>query len=363
MTVALPAVPGVVDAADLLATARTIVEEQAADGSIPWFRGWHLDPWDHVQAAMGLAVAGLREEAEAAYRWSARAQRADGTWATSYRDGTVEDAATDANFTAYLATGVWHHWRRFGDAAFVAELWPAVRGALDAVLGLQRPDGAIVWRRDADGTPAAEALVTGCASIHLSLRCGAGLAAVVAPATDPQAPDAARRWLDAAARVGRALAHHEERFEPKTRFSMDWYYPVLGGVLDPAAAAKRLDARWDDFVVAGQGVRCVDDHPWVTGGESAELVLALDALGRDDAARAVLADIQVLRRDDARYWTGWVYPDEKHWPIEQTTWTAGTMLLAADALSRTTGANGLFRGEGFPPVPRPAAEPASGAEA
>lgn len=336
----VPEVPGVLTAADLLATARTIGDEQSPDGAVPWFRGWHLDPWDHVQAAMGLAVAGLREEAEAAYRWSARHQRPDGSWATKYVDGAIEDPATDANFTAYLATGIWHHWRRFADRAFVVELWPTVRAALDAVLELQRPDGAVAWNRGPDGNVADDALVTGNASIHLSLRCGVALARVVG--ADPGA------WPDAASRLRHALDHHPERFAPKTRFSMDWYYPVLGGAMDAGAAAERIDARWDDFVVPGEGVRCVDDHPWVTGGESAELVLALDALGRHDAATRILGDVQVLRRDDATYWTGWVYPDRKHWPVEQTTWTAGTMLLAADALSRTTDAAGLFRGEGLP---------------
>ncbi len=282
------ALPGVLDAAQVQATADTIVAVQRPDGSIPWFEGHHLDPWDHLQAAMGLAVAGRRDEAEAAYAWSRTAQRPDGSFATEYVDGVVTVPATDANFTAYVATAAWHHWRLTGDVAFVEAMWPTVRAALDVVLELQEPAGPVRWSRGAEGDVADEALVTGNASIHLSLRCGVALAEVVG--------EDVPGWRDAAVRLRHA----------------------------------------------------VDDSPWVTGGETCELVLALDAVGRDDDARRILGEIQVLRRDDATYWTGYVYPDQTYWPVEQTTWTAGTVLLAVDALTRTTPANGLFRGDGLP---------------
>ena len=336
----VPELAGVLSAEQVHATAATIVAVQRPDGSIPWFEGGHLDPWDHVQAAMGLAVAGRLEEAEAAYAWSRSSQRPDGTWGTRYVGDLLEDASADANFTAYVATGVLHHWRVTGDRGFVERMWPTVRAALDAVLALQDDAGPVRWSRDADGHVAAEALVTGNASIHLSLRCGLALADVV---DDPRPS-----WLDAAVRLRHALDQHPDLFADKARFSMDWYYPVLGGALPSEVALQRLDDRWDDFVVPGLGTRCVDDSPWVTGGETCELVLALDAVGRHDDAVRMLGDVQHLRRDDATYWTGFVYPDETFWPVEQTTWTAGTVLLAADALSRTTPASGLFRGEGLP---------------
>lgn len=338
----LPQLLGVLDAAQVVATADAIAAVQSPDGAIPWFDGGHLDPWDHVQAAMGLSVAGRLEEATAAYEWSARAQRPDGTWATKYvgQDLQVEDASADANFTAYVATGVWHHWRRTGDHDLVERMWPVVRSAIDAVLTMQTADGSVRWSRRPDGTLASESLVTGNASIHLSLRCAVALADLVGVAVP--------RWEQAARRLRHSLDEHEDWFTPKTRFSMDWYYPVLGGALPRDAAAARLAARWDDFVVPGEGARCVDDSPWVTGGETCELVLALDVLDRADDARRLLGEIQRLRREDGTYWTGYVYPDATFWPVEQTTWTAATVLLAIDALSRTTAANGLFRGEGLP---------------
>ena len=34
----------------------------------------------------------------------------------------------------------------------------------------------------------------------------------------------------------------------------------------------RLAARWNDFVMDGFGCRCVEDEPWVTVAETAELI-------------------------------------------------------------------------------------------
>jgi hypothetical protein len=96
-------------------------------------------------------------------------------------------------------------------------------------------------------------------------------------------------------------------------------------------------------VVPGLGVRCVSDEPWVTGAETAELAMALDAAGDTDRALALLADVQHLRNPDGSYWTGWQFENGAHYPAERSAWTAAAMILAADALSGTTAGAGLFR--------------------
>ena len=127
---------------------------------------------------------------------------------------------------------------------------------------------------------------------------------------------------------------------------MDWYYPVLGGPVRGEAGLARLSAGWDDFVVPGLGARCVRDQPWVTGAETCELVLALDALGDRSRAAELFADIQHLRDPAGGYWTGWQYVNQAHFPAEQSSWTAAAIILAADALSGATGAAGIFRDAG-----------------
>src|SRR5699024_5610208 len=131
-------------------------------------------------------------------------------------------------------------------------------------------------------------------------------------------------------------------FTPKPEYSMDWYYPVLGGAVRGDQARERLAARWDDFVVPGLGIRCVDHKPWVTGAETCELSLALSAVGDVDAAREQLAAMQHLRDDDGTYWTGFVFADGKRWPVEVSSWTSAAALLAADGVSAATGGSTLF---------------------
>ena len=41
-----------------------ILKVQNQDGSIPWEKDKKLDPWDHIEATMGLSVALKKEEVE-----------------------------------------------------------------------------------------------------------------------------------------------------------------------------------------------------------------------------------------------------------------------------------------------------------
>jgi len=329
-----PAVPGVLGSADTAQTVTFIAAAQESCGALPWFPGGHTDPWDHVESAMALSSGGMFAAAEAAYDWSRRTQRADGSWPLKVTESVVVDPAADTNFCAYIAVGVRHHYLISGDNDFLQRMWPTVRSAIEFVLELQTPRGEIHWARSRDGDAAGEALLSGCSSIHHSLRCALEIAELVG---EPQ-PD----WEVALASLQHVLTSHREVFVAKERYSMDWYYPILGGAVTGSAARERLRARWDDFVVDGLGIHCVDDHPWVTGAETAELVLALHALGELDAAHALFADVQHLRESDGSYWTGLVYSDDKHWPVERTTWTAASVVLAADALSATTPGHRIF---------------------
>ena len=329
----------------LASTVDTIAEVQRRDGCIPWFRDGHADPWDHLEAAMALAAGGRHHEAERAYEWMVANQLPEGAWAFYYRDGAVEDPTRDANFAAYMATAVWHHFLLGDDLGFLEALWPTVERAVDFVLDLQTPGGEITWSRDADGRPGAFALLTSSSCVHLSLRC----AIATAERLGHERPDWELSLGSVAYAVGRALTDEPDRFEPKDRFSMDWYYPVLGGVLSGDAARARLGERWDTFVVPGRGVRCVADEPWVTAAETCELVIALDLAGRHDDAVRLFDWVQYLRDGDASYWTGHNYVMDVHYPEdERTTWTAAAVVLAAHVLTGDGATSSLFRGEGLP---------------
>jgi hypothetical protein len=316
--------PQVLTRVEIEASLDAIAEVQRHDGCIPWNSRMHADPWDHVEAAMALSAGGRRPEADAAFRWLARAQRLDGAWAAAYRDGAIDDPTLDANFTSYIATGAWHHWLCFGDLAWLERIWPTVERAVDFALALQTETGEIQWARDHDYDAWPGALLTSSSCIHLSLASAVRIAELLGH----DRPD----WELSLGSLATAL-RRPELFEPKDRFSMDWYYPVLSGALDEDAARSRLAERWDDFVVEGWGVRCVADRPWVTTGETCELVIALALVGERDAATRILDTVRRLRTDDGNYWTGATFPDGTVWPHEQTTWNAGAVVLARDVLS------------------------------
>ena len=340
MAADLPTLPGVLDRAQVAACVEVIAAQQEPDGALPWTTGQHTDTWNHVESAMALLVGGHVDAAHRAYDWCLATQRADGSWPMRVVAGAVEDASTESNMTAYLAVGVWHHWLVRRDEAFVRRTWPAVRAALDHGVGMQLPFGGIAWVRGEAGVLDDGALLAGSASIFHALRAGLALSQLM----DRPQPE----WELAAGRLGHALRRHRDVFLDKSTFSMDWYYPVLGGAVRGAAGHALLDARWDEFVVPGLGVRCVDTNPWVTAAETCELALALDALGRRGEALRLLRDVQHLRSERGGYWTGYVWPDDAVWPAEETTWTAAAMVLAVDALSGTTAGADLFRGSSLP---------------
>jgi GH15 family glucan-1,4-alpha-glucosidase len=328
-------------------SAAYIVGSQRDDGLIPWYPDGPADPWDHVESAMGLSVAGRAAAAERAYDWLAGTQHDDGGWWAAYggeesgpNGHEGEEPRKETHRAAYAAVGVWTHYRVTGDRSFLAEYWSTVRDALDFALAQQTPTGEVYWTVGADGEPHRDALVSGCASIYKSLECGAAVAGTLGH-------DGVRdRWLDARARLGEALREHPDRFdrtwESKSRYAMDWYYPVLCGVLDGDRARERLDAGWDRFVEPGEGCRCVADEPWVTVAESCELALALVSVGRRERARELFEWLFEWTDDRGVFWTGYQLEDGEFWPGERPTWTGGAALLAGDALAGRTPACDVF---------------------
>ncbi len=323
-------------------TVDFLLASQKPSGEIPWFERGHTDPWDHTEAAMGLSIAGELDAAARAYAWLAQSQLEDGSWWACYRDGSADPAVQrrETNYVAYVATGVWHHFLITRDQQFLERLFPTVVRALEFVLRYQGPDGEIDWAVDPAGAPLGDALVTGCSSIYKSLECGILIAECLG---EPSA-----LWRDARARLGHALTARPDRFdrtwESKSRYAMDWFYPILAGVVRGTSARERLDQRWHEFVEPGIGCRCENHQPWATVAESCELVLALLAAGRRQQALELFSWLVQWRDTDGAWWTGYQFEESVLWPLEKPTWTAGAVLLAIDALTGHTAASDLFLG-------------------
>ena len=345
----LSGVPDVLSGEQLAVTGAYLASLQLHSGQIPWFQGGHCDPWNHVEAAMALTVTGYEDEAREAYRWLARTQLGDGSWFNYYLGAGVKSARLDTNVCAYVATGVYHFLLATNDIDFARELWPCVERAVEFVLRWQSNDGTIRWSLDAAGRLEGYALLTGSSSIFHSLRCAIALG---------ERLDRRRiSWEWAAGRLGHAVAHHPGAFAPKNEFAMDWYYPIFSGALTGDGGEARIADGWERHVMDDYGVRCVSTNDWVTAAETAECVLALDGLGLTTQALELFSATNRHRRDDGAYWTGIAYPERVTFPdLETTSYTAAAVLLAADALTSSSPASGLFR-HGELPVPLDLAEP------
>jgi hypothetical protein len=329
---------------EIVQTGRWIATQQESSGEIYWWKGDKSDPWNHTHAAMALLLAGLREQADAAFRFLAATQDANGGWPMERRGGGVVDASQDTNQAAYIATGAWFHYRATGDRRFLAELWPAVERAVEFVVSMQEPSGAIAWVKSADGGVWHQPLIAGSSSIYGSLVSAERIAETLG--ADPSRWSAARTLLGDCLRERISVFDTDDLPERAGRYAMDWYYPVLGGALRGEIGRRRMtDLFWmERFYGGALGSRCVaDDRKWFTTAESSEMVMAYDLVGLSRRAREVFASLRRLRRADGGYWTGWIMPTGVVWPLEPTTYTAAAVLVADDALARRSRTSDFFR--------------------
>lgn len=308
---------------------------QKASGEIPWSQGGKTDPWDHVESAMGLSIAGYWVQAERAYEWLVSTQLADGSWWSETQDGRIINSTKETNYAAYIAVGVYQHYLITGHLDFLKSMWPAVSRAIQYAIGMQAPEGEIYWARNKDGVIDKMALLTGCSSIYMSIKC----ALAIADALGMKRPS----WQKAKDLLEATLRSRPDLFNMiKSRFSMDWYYPILCGAVSGDEAKKRIDHFWDRFVVPDWGVRCVSDRPWVTMAETSELILSLAAMGDNTRAKTIFSWLGDKRYPEGSYWMGVTFPDSVIWPEEKTAWTSAAVLMAWDALNGATPAAKLF---------------------
>jgi hypothetical protein len=284
---------------------------------------------------MGLVTGGFFSEARRAFDWLARNQLENGSWYATYRKGLPEDRTQDSNQSSYIAVGLFHYYLVTKDLLFLRRLWPAVRSAIDFAVSLQAPGGEIYWALSPEGRLDPMALLTGSSSVYMSLKCALEISRIL---NDP-----APGWQQTLNRLGETIRHKPHHFNmTKSRYAMDWFYPVLAGAVTGNDARQRIDRFWKKFIIEGQGVRCVSDHPWVTIAETAELCLALCAMGNHRLAEIVFNWICDKRYEDGSYWCGHTYPEMAIWPEDKITWTNAVVLMAADALYGLTPAAGLF---------------------
>ncbi len=319
---------------------------QRDDGAILWFNGGKLDPWDHTEAAMALSIVGDHANFKKAFDWLVEHQNQDGSWFAKYygetnagdnNGGDFDRFKIETNFVAYPACGLWHYFLISQDKSYIEQVFPCIERAINFIVSQQSPEGDIQWAISAKEKLPKDALITACSSILRSLECAIHLANTLG---------VKHHWHQSYNRLANALLNKPWRFdrtwEPKTRFSMDWFYPILSGIYKPTESQIRLESRWNEFIHPDFGCRCVNDEPWMTIAESCECVLALIASEQKEKALKIFEQLLRWQDEDGGFWTGYSFRDKVIWPKEKTTWTAAAILLALDALEGITPAANLF---------------------
>lgn len=339
---------------DIQASAQRIIELQKPDGAIPWIEAGLWDPWNHGECVMALAVARRDAEVLRGLDCLEARQENDGGWTGELGAGVpLDDAnrrlvvnnpatARDTNFAGYVAIVVLRSAMALNTPDLLKRYAPMVRRAMDFVSACQTQRGDIVWRAPDAGElmENIDSLRAGNACLYKSFECAIELERRLGhDRTD---------WRKTRTDIGDALHDKDWRFDrygvDRRRYAMDWYYPVLAGVIPAADGRRRLEAGWARFVVDGAGCRCVADEPWVTAAETAELALACASVGWADRGLQLIRHLEPLVAANGGYWMGWQFAEEIIWPYERPGWTAAAVILAADALQGlTTGSNLLIK--------------------
>ncbi len=315
--------------------AGMIVNLQKESGDIPWHIDGKTDPWDLVESIMGLNIGGRYPESRLALRWLKENQNPDGSWFSSYVEGEPEDRTCESHMACYIAVGLFHFYLITKDRSLLAQYWTTLEQGISFALSLQAVTGEIYWARSPEGKVDPMSLLAGSSSIFMSLKCALAIAHVLGREK--------KDWEIAFNRLGNSIQENLHVYNvSKSRFSMYWFYPILSGALRGEKAQARIDKYWRKYMIEGQGTRCVSDQPWVTIAETAELVIALNAMGNTQKARLVFSWIQDRVYGDKTFWCGYTYPDMVVWPEEKISWTNAVVLIAADALYHLTPAARLF---------------------
>ena len=321
-----------------------LVDVQFLSGAIPSNQDGSHDPWDHLEALMGLTILGYKTQALKGLNWMVSNQNQDGSWYNLYQDEKPLELNKQTNYAAYISVAVWHFYLINNDINFLQEFWEPVKKGILFSLSLQHDNGAIAWNIDEFEKIDEDYLLTGCSSIAKSLEC----AIAICQALGDQNYES--EWRIAHSKLIAALENPSGIFDLKkdrSRFSMDWYYPILGGINSQKRINSLTTKIKDSFWIQGLGIKCVSDEPWVTVAETSECSIAYKKIGKDKIALELLLNAISIVDSKGIPYMGWQFHENIYWPDETPSWTSAACILAADANNRLTSGAGLFLKQQF----------------
>jgi hypothetical protein len=317
---------------------------QLNSGAIPSNKNGSHDPWDHLEAVMGLATLGFNDQATLGLQWMKDNQNDDGSWYNLYQNNNPIEKNKQSNFSTYIAVAVWQNYLLTNDLSILENFWSSIEKGMIFALSLQNSNGAIAWNIDEFGIADEDYLLTGCSSIAKSMECSIAISEIL------DKSDFKTTLINAHSKLLHAIENPIGIFDLKkdrSRFSMDWYYPILSGATLEDNFAKLTKKITDIFWIPGFGIKCVADEPWVTVAETCECSIAFKKIGHEKNAKELLLNASAIVDENCIPYMGWQLEEKIYWPEEQPSWTSGALILAADANNALTSASNLFLAKQF----------------
>ena len=311
-----------------LRIAKSIKTNQLDSGAIPSNADLSHDPWDHIEAIMGLNFLKDKESSDLAFKWLKNNQNKDGSWYAKYSNNDPIELNKPTHFGPYISVAALHYFKIFSDKDKLFELWETIKSAIDFSIDLQNSNGTIPWSIDKNNEIENDFLLTGSSSILKSLECAIAISKILDL-------DSNEKWTKAYESLAYAVRNPEGLFDKTTdrsRFSMDSYYPIISGVLLDYEKEKYIKKIFKDFYVEGIGVKCVVDEPWVTVAETSEFIISLVISNELEEAKKILVEVMNISDSNDIPYMGWQYVENIFWPEEKPSWTAAALILAADSI-------------------------------
>lgn len=311
-----------------LRIAQSIKTNQLDSGAIPSNADLSHDPWDHIEAIMGLNFLNDKESSDLAFKWLKNNQNKDGSWYAKYSNNDPIELNKPTHFGPYISVAALHYYKIFSDKDKLLELWETIDSAIDFSLNLQGSNGTIPWSVDKNNQIENDFLLTGASSILKSLECAIAISKILDL-------DSNKKWTKAYKLLAYAIKNPKGLFDKtidRSRFSMDWYYPIISGVLSDSEKDKYIKKIYKDFYIEGIGVKCVVEEPWVTVAETSEFIVSLVISNEIEEAKKLLIEVMNISDLNDIPYMGWQYEENIFWPEEKPSWTAAALILAADSI-------------------------------
>ena len=311
-----------------LRIAQSIKTNQLDSGAIPSNADLSHDPWDHIEAIMGLNFLNDKESSDLAFKWLKNNQNKDGSWYAKYSNNDPIELNKPTHFGPYISVAALHYYKIFSDKDKLLELWETIDSAIDFSLNLQDSNGTIPWSLDKNNQIENDFLLTGASSILKSLECAIAISKILDL-------DSNKKWTKAYELLAYAGKNRKGLFDKtidRSRFSKDWYYPIISGVLSDSEKDKYIKKIYKDFYIEGIGVKCVVEEPWVTVAETSEFIVSLVISNEIEEAKKLLIEVMNISDLNDIPYMGWQYEENIFWPEEKPSWTAAALILAADSI-------------------------------